>query len=34
MPKSYAPQAISYENPNHEIAENIILIEKGEYKCK
>lgn len=25
---------ISYENPNEELGERVILIEKGEYKCK
>ena len=25
---------IIYEVPNEEIAENVILIEKGEYKCR
>jgi sporulation protein YlmC with PRC-barrel domain/ribosomal protein L40E len=25
--------AIEYENPNEDLGENIILIEKGEYKC-
>jgi sporulation protein YlmC with PRC-barrel domain len=25
---------IQYENPNEDVGENIILIEKGEYKCK
>jgi sporulation protein YlmC with PRC-barrel domain len=25
---------IQYENPNEDLGENIILIEKGEYKCK
>jgi hypothetical protein len=25
---------ISYENPNEELGEGIVLIEKGEYKCK
>ena len=25
---------ISYENPNEELGEEIVLIEKGEYKCK
>jgi len=24
---------ISYENPNEEITEDVILLEKGEYKC-
>ena len=26
--------AISYDNPNEELGEGIILIEKGEYRCK
>ena len=26
--------AISYENPNEKLGEGIILVEKGEYKCK
>ncbi|MFL6509258.1 MAG: hypothetical protein ACJ704_15160 [Nitrososphaeraceae archaeon] len=25
---------ISYENPNEELGQGIILIEKGEYRCK
>jgi sporulation protein YlmC with PRC-barrel domain/ribosomal protein L40E len=25
---------IHYENPNEDLGENIILVEKGEYKCK
>ena len=25
--------AISYDNPNEELGEDVILIEKGEYKC-
>lgn len=25
---------ISYENPNEELGEGVILIEKGEYRCK
>ena len=25
---------ISYENTNEELGEGVILIEKGEYKCK
>ena len=25
---------ISFENPSEELAEGVILIEKGEYKCK
>ena len=24
---------LSYENPNEEITEDVILLEKGEYKC-
>jgi len=28
------PPFISYENPNEELGEGVILIEKGEYKCK
>ncbi|HEX2406780.1 MAG TPA: hypothetical protein VHJ38_06175 [Nitrososphaeraceae archaeon] len=24
---------ITYENPNEDITEDIILLEKGEYKC-
>jgi hypothetical protein len=24
---------ISYENPNEQVAEGVILVEKGEYKC-
>jgi hypothetical protein len=24
---------ISYENPNDELGEGVILIEKGEYRC-
>jgi hypothetical protein len=28
------PPLISYENPNEVLGEGIILIEKGEYKCK
>jgi len=27
------PPIIKYESPNEELAENVILIEKGEYKC-
>jgi hypothetical protein len=27
------PPVISYENPNQEIGEGIILIEEGEYRC-
>jgi len=26
--------SISYESPNQEMGKGIILIEKGEYKCK
>ena len=26
--------AISYDNPNEELGEGIILIEKGEYRCE
>jgi hypothetical protein len=25
---------IVYENPNEELGEGIVLIEKGEYRCK
>ena len=25
---------ISYDNPNEELGEDIILIEKGEYRCR
>ena len=25
---------ISYENPNEDLGEGVILIEKGDYKCK
>ena len=25
---------ISYENPNEVLGEGVILVEKGEYKCK
>ncbi len=28
------PPLISYENPNEELGEGVILIETGEYKCK
>ena len=32
--KEYAGSPlIAHENPNEEIAEGIILLEKGEYKC-
>ena len=26
--------AITYENPNEELGQGIILIEKGEYRCR
>jgi DNA-directed RNA polymerase subunit RPC12/RpoP len=26
--------ATSYESPNEELGEGVILIEKGEYKCR
>ena len=26
--------SISYENPNEELGEDVILIEKGEYRCR
>ena len=26
--------AINYENPNEELGEDVILIEKGEYRCR
>ena len=26
--------AISYENPNEELGQGVILIEKGEYRCR
>ena len=26
--------AISYENPNEELGEDVILIEKGDYRCR
>jgi hypothetical protein len=26
--------AISHENPNEELGEGVILIEKGEYRCR
>src|ERR671939_841768 len=26
--------AISYENPNEELGQDVILIEKGEYRCR
>ena len=25
---------ISYDNPNEELGEDVILIEKGEYRCR
>ena len=25
---------ISYQNPNEELGEGVILIEKGEYRCR
>src|ERR687887_2584767 len=25
---------VSYENPNEELGEDVILIEKGEYRCR
>lgn len=25
---------INYENPNEELREGVILVEKGEYKCR
>ena len=25
---------ITYENPNEEITEGLVLLEKGEYKCR
>ncbi|MDH3277239.1 MAG: hypothetical protein OEL77_02430 [Nitrosopumilus sp.] len=28
------PPKIDYENPNEEVAENLILAEKGQYICK
>ena len=28
-----SPQ-ISYENPNEELGEDVILIEEGEYRCR
>lgn len=27
------PPKINYENPNEEVAENLILVEKGQYIC-
>ncbi|HET6800757.1 MAG TPA: hypothetical protein VFH25_09365 [Nitrososphaeraceae archaeon] len=33
--KEYAGSlVISYESPNEELGEGIILIEKGEYRCR
>ena len=26
--------AITYENPNEEVGQDVILIEKGEYRCR
>ena len=26
--------AISHENPNEELGQGVILLEKGEYKCR
>jgi hypothetical protein len=26
--------AITYENPNEELGEGVIVVEKGEYKCR
>jgi hypothetical protein len=26
--------SITYENPNEEVGQRIILVEKGEYSCK
>lgn len=28
------PPLISYESPNEELGKGVVLIEKGEYKCK
>ncbi len=28
------PPKIEYENPNEEVAENLILVEKGQYICE
>ncbi|MFB5600081.1 MAG: hypothetical protein ACE5SW_07645 [Nitrososphaeraceae archaeon] len=28
-----SPQ-IEYDNPNEEVGEGVVLVEKGEYKCK
>src|SRR5918911_2696240 len=28
------PPALVFENPNEELGEGVILLEKGEYKCK
>ncbi len=33
--KEYAGSpVINYENPNEELGEDVILIEKGEYRCR
>ena len=33
--KEYAGSpAITYENPNEELGQDVILIEKGEYRCR
>jgi DNA-directed RNA polymerase subunit RPC12/RpoP len=33
--KEYAGSpTISYENPNEQLGENVLLIEKGEYRCR
>jgi len=33
--KEYSGSAvINYENPNEKLGEGIILVEKGEYKCR
>ena len=33
--KEYASSpAITYENPNEELGQDVILIEKGEYRCR
>jgi len=33
--KEYPGSAvINYENPNEELGEGVILVEKGEYKCR
>ena len=28
------PPLIKYENPNVEVGKGVVLIEKGEYKCR